>query len=85
MKISTLIEIILIAILIWINLLVIEPFMDANRWAAYGVSLAMFGVVFFLLEKLESRFEFFRKKVDGQMGAWFVAALLLMPFFLSMV
>lgn len=87
MKISTLIEFALIATLIGINLLIIDPIVGTNRWAAYAASLAMFAVLFIAMDKLEVRFdfEFLRKKIDGQMGAWFVAALLLMPFFLSMV
>ena len=85
MKIGTLFGVTLCVILLGINLLIIEPFFDTNRWAAFAASFAMLFLLSFVLGKLEDRFEFFSRKVDGQMGAWYIAALLFMPFFLSMI
>lgn len=85
MKIGTLLGVTLFAILLGINLLIVEPFFETNRWAAYGASFALFFLLSFVLGKLEDRFEFLSREVDGQMSAWYIAALLFMPFFFSMI
>lgn len=84
-KIGTLLGVTLCAIVLGINLLIIEPLFDANRWAAFAASFATLFLLSLLLGKLEDRFEFLSRKVDGQMGAWYIAALLFMPFFFSMI
>lgn len=85
MKIGTIINLIIVMITFAIFFFVIDPLFSSNRVAAYMIYMVLFLGLMFVTQKLEERFEFFRKKVDGQMGAWFVAALLFMPFFLSMV
>lgn len=85
MKISTLFYMVFIVILLSFYFFVIDPLIGPDRWVGWLFYFVMFTGLMLTMEKLEARFEFLRKKVDGQMCAWFVAALLFMPFFLSMV
>lgn len=85
MKIGTLLEIVFVVILLTVYFYVIDPFAGSNRWVAYAGYMALFIGLIFVMRKLEKRFEFLSKKLDMQLSVLFVAALLLMPFFLSMI
>ena len=85
MKVGTLLYMVLVMILLSVFFFVIEPRLGENRWAAYAVYMALFFGLLVVSQKLEERFEFLRRKMDGTLGALMIFGLVATPFFLSMV
>lgn len=85
MKIGTIINLILVMITFAIFFFVIDPLVSTNRVAAYLIYMILFIGVTFTTQKLEDRFEFFQKKMDGQLGVLLIIAIFVLPLFLSMV
>lgn len=85
MKVGTIISLILTMITFAIFFFVIDPLFSSNRVAAYLIYMVLFFGLMFIMQKLEDRFEFFQKKMDGQLGALLIIAIFVLPLFLSMV
>lgn len=64
---------------------VIDPMFASNRIAAFLIYMVLFFGVMFVIQKLEDRFEFFQKKIDGQLAVILIIVILALPFFWSMV
>ncbi|WP_147433958.1 hypothetical protein [Planomicrobium sp. Y74] len=63
----------------------IDPLVSTNRVAAYLIYMVLFFGLIFVMQKLEDRFEFFQKKMDGQLGVLLIIVIFVLPLFLSMV
>ncbi|TAA71702.1 hypothetical protein [Planococcus salinarum] len=85
MKIGTIINLILVMIIFAIFFFVIDPLFSSNRMAAYFIYMVIFLGMMYIMQKLEDRFEFFQKKMDGQLGVLLIIAIFVLPLFFSMV
>ena len=85
MKVGTVISSGLIMISVAIFFFVIDPMFASNRIAAFLIYMVLFFGVMFVIQKLEDRFEFFQKKMDGQLAVILIIVILALPFFWSMV
>lgn len=85
MKVGTVISSGLIMISVAIFFFVIDPMFASNRIAAFLIYMVLFFGVMFVIQKLEDRFEFFQKKIDGQLAVILIIVILALPFFWSMV
>ncbi|PKH11189.1 MULTISPECIES: hypothetical protein [Planomicrobium] len=85
MKVGTVISSGLIMISVAIFFFVIDPMFASNRIAAFLIYMVLFFGLMFVIQKLEDRFEFFQKKMDGQLAVILIIVILALPFFWSMV
>ncbi|XKE95355.1 hypothetical protein LG326_03210 [Metaplanococcus flavidus] len=85
MKVGTVISSGLIMISVAIFFFVIDPMFASNRIAAFLIYMVLFFGVMFVIQKLEDRFEFFQKKMDGQLAVILIIVILALPFFWSMI
>ena len=81
MKIGTVISSGLIMISVAIFFFVIDPMFASNRIAAFLIYMVLFFGLMFVIQKLEDRFEFFQKKMDGQLAVILIIVILALPFF----
>lgn len=83
MKISTLIQLLMIMIVFGIYFYFIEPAIMDNvilRYLVYGLT---FFSLTYLFSKFISRFKILEKRIDNQLSAWIILGLMLMPIFIA--
>lgn len=85
MKIGTVISSGLVMITFVIFFFVIDPLLTSNRIAAFLIYMILFLGIVSVTQKLEDRFEFFQKKMDGQLAVILIIVIFALPFFWSMV
>ncbi|MFD1030148.1 hypothetical protein [Metaplanococcus flavidus] len=85
MKVGTLLFLVLVALLLSIYFYIVEPLSGANRWAAYAVYLVLFVGLIVVIHQLENRYELLRRKLSMVLSVLFVAGLLSLLFFLSII
>ena len=85
MKISTLIQLLMIMIVFGVYYYFIEPAIIDNvilRYLVYGL---IFFSLIYLTSKFISRFKLSEKRIDNHLSVWIILGLMLIPLFIALL